>query len=76
MMTDGPMDQMIQYTDGQECRPNGVGDYEMVCPTAGVLEGFVPFMRRAVVRGRCHGCGLSIRSLETTASLPHGDQHH
>ena len=63
--------RVIEYTEGHECRPNGVGDYKMVCPETGVLEGFVPFLMRTLLRGTCDGCGLSIRSLETiTAPVP------
>ena len=76
MMTDDTMNQMIRYTDGHECRPNGVGDYEMVCPTFGVLLGFVPFMRRAVLRGRCSGCGLLVKPLDRQRRHRQDHQHH
>lgn len=45
------MTMVIPYTSDHECRPGEHGDYEMVCPEAGVLQPFVPFMRRTLLRG-------------------------
>src|SRR5688572_22651288 len=37
------MTKEIQYTAGHKCVPNGVGDYDFICPTTGRKPGFVPF---------------------------------
>jgi hypothetical protein len=57
------MDEEIQYTDGHKCIPNGVGDYTFVCPTKGEKPGFVPFMLRRMVKGKC-ACGTYVEVLE------------
>ena len=49
--------KVIQYTGDHKCEPNGHGDYQFVCPTRGVLTGFVPFFSRTTLRGKCR-CGV------------------
>lgn len=61
MVGDDYMTKQLSYTGGHICRPNGVGDYEMVCPQAGVLPGFVSFMMRDALKGKCPGCGEDVR---------------
>lgn len=63
-MNDNYMTKEIPYTEAHVCRSNGVGDYEMVCPKAGVLPGFVTFMSRTMLSGKCSGCGKTIKSKE------------
>ncbi len=59
------MTKTIQYSEDHKCQPNGVGDYELVCPedNKGVIPGFVPFMLRGTLR-KCKGCGKSIHAIE------------
>ena len=56
------MNEIIEYTSGHKCEPNGVGDYNMVCPTHGQLPMFIPYMwARIVVCDKiCPLCGNMI----------------
>lgn len=56
------MNKPIKYTEGHVCRSNGVGDYEMVCPTHGLLPRTVPFMQRSLLSGNCPLCGKKIEA--------------
>jgi hypothetical protein len=49
----------ILYSLGHRCVPNGVGDYVFLCPTLGEKPGFIPFMLRDQLRGKCV-CGVEI----------------
>ncbi len=67
-MTPGDKDYMtktIRYSEGHKCQPNGVGDYELVCPkdNRGVIPGFVPFMLRGTLK-KCQGCGKNIYPID------------
>ena len=53
-------DEVIPYALGHTCQPNGVGDYQFVCPTFGIKPGFVPFMFRNILRFQC-ACGVCIQ---------------
>jgi len=54
---DDYLTQEILYTHGHKCVPNSVGDYKFICPTKGEKPGFVPFMLRKSLKGKC-ACGL------------------
>jgi len=54
----------ILYGDGHKCVPNGVGDYDLVCPTLGQKPGFIPFMWAHILDGQRCACGHELRKLE------------
>lgn len=54
------MNEIIKYESNHECVPNGVGDYDFVCPTRGIKPGFIPYFMRTLVTGTC-ACGLKIK---------------
>lgn len=56
-------DKEIKYTHGHKCTPNGSGDYTFVCPEHGEKPGFIPFMARSLLKGKCI-CGKSIEVIE------------
>lgn len=49
----------ILYNDGHYCKPNGVGDFDFVCPTKGTKPGFIPYMYAFSLTGEC-ACGMKI----------------
>jgi len=64
MTTDDYITKEILYTHGHKCIPNGVGDYQMVCPDGEVVKGFIPFMMRAVIKGLCTRCNKTLKVIE------------
>ena len=56
--------ESFKHTDGHVLRPNGVGDYEIVCADGKVSDGFVPFMYRSTGRKRCLACGVIVEPEE------------
>lgn len=49
--------EIIYFKSGHEFRPS-LGDYDLWCPTRGLLPGFVPFMAALFARpdSVCWGC--------------------
>lgn len=54
--------ETLEHSTGHKFVDNGVGDYDLVCPTHGKVPGFVPYMlaRIAPEYQRCRLCGQSI----------------
>lgn len=51
---------IVPYNDGHACFPNGVGDFDFVCPWHGKKPGFVPFFNAFLIEGTCL-CGIEIK---------------
>jgi hypothetical protein len=66
--TFGNFEEEVEYTDGHRCIPNGVGDFDMICPTLG-NQGFVPIMLRRSVAREC-ACGIFIRAAHSAGEKP------
>lgn len=56
------MSEELLHESGHKFVPNGVGDYNLSCPTNGIRSGFVPYMiaRCASARAECSACGMAI----------------
>lgn len=56
------MTETLEHRTGHKFVPNGVGDYELICPTLGKVPGFVPFMLARIASGNrvCNACGQKI----------------
>lgn len=48
----------VLYNDGHRCVPNGVGDFDFICPADG-KRFFVPIFQRMFIKRRC-SCGVEI----------------
>lgn len=58
------MNELIEYSKGHTCKPNGVGDYTFVCPKNGEKPGFVPYMYRQLFTS-CPLCGDDVECMVT-----------
>ena len=52
------MDKDVLYNDGHVCVPNGVGDFDFICPENG-KQFFVPYLNRHFIKCNC-SCGVEI----------------
>lgn len=64
------LEETIELTHGHVCEPNGVGDYQIRCPVAGVLPGFISRVSRTLIGGTCDGCGKYIQVKNNGYSAP------
>lgn len=64
------MSENIPYKFGHYCKPNGVGDFDFVCPIRGEKPGFVPYLLAFRLSGEC-ACGQKIeRIIEMEDQIP------
>ncbi len=56
------MNETLMHVSGHKFVPNGVRDFDLVCPSHGVAPGFVPYMlaRVAGANAVCPLCGKRI----------------
>ena len=52
-------DKEILYSASHKAIPNGVGDYDFICPENG-FQFFIPYFLRETVGGFCCSCGKDV----------------
>jgi len=57
----GQFNKIVKYTNNHRCEPNGLGDYDFICPKLGKIK-FVPILLRESVVGCCP-CGEKVELL-------------
>lgn len=50
------LEKTHKYTNNHTCKPNGVGDFDLICPEKGKVQ-FIPCFMYSMIKRNCPLCG-------------------